>query len=61
MAGGYMMVEQAGPSLPAAMAGKIPAARTASTMLCRVPKEQPSLGGQTQELLMESGALVGSP
>src|ERR1035437_6841647 len=55
------MLEQLGPELPAAIAGKIPAARTASTMLWRVSKEQPSLGGHSHELLMESGALEGSP
>ena len=61
MAGGYWMLEQLGPQLPAAIAGKIPAARTASTMPWRVKVEQPSLGGHSHELLMESGALEGSP
>ena len=55
------MVEQDGPELPAAIAGKIPAARTESTICCKVLAEHPSLAGHTQELLMESGANVGSP
>src|ERR1017187_6394913 len=61
MAGGYWMLEQLDPLLPAAIAGKIPAARTASTIVWRVKVEQPSLGGHSHELLMESGALEGSP
>ena len=39
----------------------MPAAAWASTAACNVSAEQPSEGGQTQELLVISGALVGSP
>ncbi len=55
------MVEQPDPALLAAIAGKIPAARTAFTTALSVSTEQPSLGGQVQELLIESGASDGSP
>src|ERR1700704_1304253 len=55
------MLEQDGPELPAAIAGKIPAARTLLTICSSVLVEQPSLGGHTQELLMESGASAGLP
>ena len=54
-------MEHAEPELPAATAGKIPAARTEFVTASKVLAEQPSLGGHPQELLMESGAFVGSP
>src|SRR5262245_57670636 len=38
----------------------IPAAVVASTAACKVSAEQPASGGQPQELLVMSGALVGS-
>src|SRR6266576_559020 len=60
-AGGSVMLEHEDPELPAATAGKIPAARTLFTTASSVFAEQPSLGGHPQELLIESGAFVGSP
>src|SRR5207244_9373913 len=59
--GGSNTVEQPGPELPAATTIWIPAAAWASTAACNVSGEQPSEGGQIQELLVISGALVGSP
>ena len=61
MAGGSSTVEQAEPALPAATTIWIPAARWASTAACNVSNEQPSDVGQPQELMVISGALVGSP
>src|SRR6266581_4948298 len=55
-----MTVEQLGPSLPAPATIMIPAAACASTAACNVSTEQPSEGGQPQELMVMSGALVGS-
>src|SRR5215471_20237051 len=58
---GTSMELHAGPSLPAATTTRIPAARSVSMMLLRVSAfVQPSLGGQSQELLMMSGAFDGS-
>jgi hypothetical protein len=54
-------VEQAEPALPAATTIWMPAAACASTAAWRLLTEQPSDGGQPQELLVISGALVGSP
>jgi hypothetical protein len=54
-------VEQDEPALPAATTIMMPAARCASTAACNVLAEQPSEGGQPQELMVTSGALVGSP
>jgi len=45
--------------LPAAITGKIPAARTALTIDNKALMEHPSLAGQSQELLMISGARAG--
>src|SRR5258707_15510935 len=59
--GGSVMLEQPDPELPAATAGKIPAARTLLTTVKRVFAAHPSLGGHPQELLIESGAFDGSP
>src|SRR5437899_793921 len=60
MAAGSSTVEQPGPALPAATTIIIPAAACASTAACNVLAEQPSEGGHSQELLVISGALVGS-
>ena len=51
----------AGPELPAATTIWMPAAAWASTAACNVSNEQPSEAGQPHELIVISGALVGSP
>ena len=61
MAGGSCTVEQAEPALPAATTIIMPASAWASTAACNVLAEQPSEGGQVQELIVTSGAFVGSP
>src|SRR4029453_4688354 len=61
MAGGYTNVLQSDPLLPAPATISMPAARWPSTADCKVFGEQPSSVGQTQELVVRSGALVGSP
>src|SRR4029453_4694040 len=61
MAGGYINVLQSDPLLPAPATISMPAARWPSTADCNVFGEQPSSGGQTHELVVKSGALVGSP
>ena len=43
------------PSLPAETAMKVPAARTLSTAVCRLPTEHPSSGGQRYELPIAFG------
>ena len=53
-------MEQAEPELPAATTIIMPAAAWASTAACNVLAEQPSEAGQPQELIVISGALVGS-
>src|SRR5262249_49965129 len=58
--GGFCTVEQAGPAFCAADNIMMPAAACASTAACNVSAEQPSEGGHSQELLVISGALVGS-
>src|SRR6266496_163375 len=60
MPGGFCTVEQFGPEFCAADIIIIPAAACASTAACNVSAEQPSEGGHSQELLVMSGALVGS-
>ena len=54
-------MEQLEPELPAETTIMMPAARWASTAACKVLAEQPSEGGQPQELFVISGARVGSP
>jgi hypothetical protein len=54
-------VEHAEPELPAATTIWMPAAAWASTAACNVLAEQPSEAGHPQELIVISGALVGSP
>src|SRR6266480_3047224 len=61
MPGGFCTVEQFGPAFCAADTIIMPAAACASTAACKVSKEQPSEAGQCQELLVMSGALLGSP
>ena len=54
-------MEQADPELPAATTIIMPAAAWASTAACNsLPTVQPSEAGQPQELIVISGALVGS-
>jgi hypothetical protein len=53
-------VEQADPEFPAATTIIMPAAACASTAVCNVLAEQPSEAGQPQELIVTSGAFVGS-
>src|SRR5213595_563060 len=60
MPGGFCTVEQPGPEFCAADTIIIPAAACASTAACNEAVEQPSEGGHSQELLVMSGALVGS-
>src|SRR5436309_8654764 len=48
------------PSLPAETAMKVPAARTLSTAVCRLPTEHPSSGGQRYELPIAFGRFDGS-
>src|ERR1041385_2107325 len=59
--GGSVTVEQADPLFPAAATMLIPAASCASTPCWRVRAEQPSDAGQPQELVVTSGARLGSP
>src|SRR4030095_14129371 len=56
-----MNVLQSDPLLPAPATISMPAARWPSTADCKVFGEQPSSVGQTHELVVRSGALVGSP
>src|SRR6476469_8222322 len=58
--GGFCTVEQLGPEFCAADTIIIPAAACDSTAACNVGAEHPSEGGHSQELLVMSGALVGS-
>src|SRR6476646_4882868 len=60
MPGGFCTVEQPGPEFCAADTIIIPAAACASTAACNELVEQPSEGGHSQELIVISGALVGS-
>src|SRR6266480_1145197 len=60
MPGGFCTVEQAGPEFCAADTIIMPAAACASTAACSVFAEQPSEGGHSHELLVMSGAFVGS-
>ena len=61
MPAGSCTVEQLEPALPAATTIMMPASACASTAACNVLAEQPSEGGQGQELIVMSGAFVGSP
>src|SRR5215831_5257049 len=61
MPGGFSTVEQLGPEFCAADTIMMPAAACASTAACNVSNEQPSEAGHSQELMVISGALVGSP
>ena len=54
-------VEQPEPKPPASTTIMMPAAACASTADCKVSFEQPCEGGQVQEFVVMSGALVGSP
>src|SRR5262249_51141401 len=58
--GGPVTVEQSGPAFCAADTIIMPAAACASTAACNVSNEQPSSAGQYQELMVMSGAFVGS-
>src|SRR5262249_10217447 len=60
-AGGSVTVEHPEPELPAATTVTIPAARCAAVAAWSVPALQPSAGGHPQELVVTSGAFVGSP
>src|SRR6476661_8299132 len=60
MPGGFCTVEQSVPEFCAADTIIIPAAACASTAACNELVEQPSEAGQPQELIVISGALVGS-
>ncbi len=61
MAEGSFTVLQLEPELPAEWTVTMPAARTFCTTVSRMlGSVQPSLGGQPHELLMTSGALLGS-
>src|SRR5258708_7382810 len=59
--GGSEILEHDGPEFPAATAGENPAPRPPATPPNNGLAAPPSLGGHPQELLIESGALVGSP